>query len=196
MQTWNLFGPLLTGGRWAEKMERITIATIILLFTGQAFSYEPPTTTPEEALSKGQVAFIGRITEISEFSNNSHISEAIATIKVLHTFYGVEDFAVNQIRMKYASRFFGSIPDHGFPAYFQISRVYLFVLNRPIGKGNIPLNFNPTFRGKIDLAYQFVDDPGVSYENKDFKHRLLSIYGNQVFKDISINKIKVWSMKQ
>ncbi len=176
-------------------MKSLTIISVILLFVGQAFAYEPPMTTPEEALSKGQIAFIGRITAISEFSDSPYVSEAIATIEVIDPIYGLNDNSINQIEMKYASRYFGMIPDHGFPANFLISRVYLIVLNRPIGRGTIPINFNPTYRDKIDLAYQFVDDPDVNYDDKDFKQRLFSIYWNQVFKDISISKIKTWAKK-
>ena len=134
------------------------IITFLLLFLFQsfAFGYEPPFTSPKEALQKGKIAFIGRITEIKEITHRSNISTAIARIRVLKSLYGLKNPRKDDIYLKFSSRYFIPIPDHGFPAEFLISETYLIVINREAEKDSKQLLFNPRFDNKIDLAYQFI----------------------------------------
>jgi hypothetical protein len=97
--------------------------------------------------------------------------------------------------MKYSSRYFMPIPYHGFEPDLNISRVYLFVIKRPLQKGAIPLLFNPSYKEKIDLAYQFSNDPDFSLNDLDKNQKLFSVYTNQEFKDIKITDIIKWANK-
>jgi hypothetical protein len=171
------------------------IITFLFLFFFQniAYSYEPPFTAPKEALLKGKIAFIGRITEIREIKHSSHISEAIARIRVLKPLYGLKNPKKDDIYLKFSSRYFMPIPDHGFPAEFFISEIYLIVINRVAENDSKPLLFNPRFDKKIDLAYQIVGDPEFSIDDFTKKIRLYSVYSNQVFKGTSVQKIIEWS---
>ncbi len=144
-------------------MKRIfQIAPIVLLLFSYAFAYEPPSTHPKEALEKCTIAFIGRIIEIKETSNGKNISEANAKIIINKKIRGLVEYDSDVILMKYSSRYFMPIPYHGFEPDLYISRVYLFVINRPFQKGTVPLLFNPSYKEKIDLADQFSNDPDFS----------------------------------
>jgi hypothetical protein len=180
----------LNVGQDMDNMKQAFIISIIILFfSSLTYSYEPPNDHPKEALEKCQIAFIGRITEIKEISHDDYVSEAIATIKIERVLIGLDGYEDNEIHLKYSSRYFCEVPDHGFPPQFSISQVYLFVINRPLQKGPIPLLFNPSFVNTIDLAYEFSDDPGFSLDDMERPQTLRSVYSNQVFKTLKLRNI-------
>ena len=175
-------------------MKRLTIAfLLIFLIQCIAFGYEPPFTSPKEALLKGKIAFIGRVTEIREITHSSNISTAIARIRVLKFLYGLKNRNNEDIHLKFSSRYFMPIPDHGFPAEFLISEIYLIVINRVAENDSKFLLFNPRFDKKIDLAYQIMSSPDFSVADLTKKIRLSSVYTNQIFKSINLQDIIEWA---
>ena len=179
------------------KIKKILLTFLALLVVHSlVYAYEPPWTPPKDALLNGKIAFIARITEIKEISHAENISEALAKAKILKPLYGLPEPISEYIYIKYSSRYFMPIPYHGFPADFYISRVYLIVTNRPSGGKPENIYFNPTFEKNIDLAYEIVSDHGFSIQDLTSNHRLLSVYSNMIFKNISIQNLLDWSLSR
>ena len=180
-----------------DNMKQAFITCVIILFSSSlTYGIEPPYYHPKEALEKCQIAFIGRITDIKEISHDDYVSEAIATIKIARVLIGLDGYEDKEIHLKYSSRYFFEVPDHGFPPRFSISQVYLFAINRPLPKGPMPLLFNARFVDTIDLAYEFSDDPIFSLDDMERPQRLRSVYSNQVFKSINLRNIVEWAKKK
>ena len=165
---------------------RCLIFLISLLLFGISGNYciafEPPSFLVEDAIKKGEIAFIGRIVKLEEIADGEYESTALAEVNIIQTFYGISVNKGATVKIKYHSRVFSDIPHPGFSADFHISDVILFVFNNRQDLKSDILYFNSYWNNpsvpnlKIDLAYYAFDDPNERYTKQRIEHAFVSIY--------------------
>jgi hypothetical protein len=62
-------------------------ATIVL--SNSCAAFEPPSTLAEDAIVKGNVAFIGRVVKLAEIADSDYESTAVADVELYQVFYGL-----------------------------------------------------------------------------------------------------------
>ncbi|WP_153306627.1 hypothetical protein [Desulfogranum japonicum] len=155
---------------------------LTFLLINNAVAYEPPSSTIEEAIKNGEIAFIGKIIKLEELSDSENFSTAMAKVKIIQCFYGILAQKDEITKIKYYSRVFSDVPNPGFPADFQVSDVIFFVFNNKQDLEKDYLIFNSFWKNplnqnlKIDLAYYASDDPNERYTEQRNEHAFTSIY--------------------
>ena len=173
--------------------------TIILfcLFGAASHAYEPVTPSVEEAIEKGEVAFIGRALSINEISYSNGVSKAETHFLVIVPLYGPGVEKGKLIKIKHFSRGYIGYPKPAFSIQFLVSEEYLIVLNiKQRVKGGSYL-FDSTTSKNADIAYSVDDSKGLPFFSKNRKeHYYSTMYGLGFKGNISFNLLMEWSNKR
>jgi hypothetical protein len=177
-------------------MRLIKHTTIFLfwLFGSVSHAYEPVTPSVEEALKKGEVAFIGRALSINEISYSRGVPKVETHFLVIVPLYGPGVAKGKIIKIRHFSRGFIGYPKPAFGIQFLVSEEYLVVLNSKHRiKGGSYL-FDSTTNKNADIAYSVDDTRQSPFYTKNRKEHYYSTMYSLGFKgNISFHQLIKWA---
>ena len=161
---------------------------MFLFFTGTFITdaYELPHHNLKDAIKQSKVLFVGRIISIQEDEIDDSKKKAIAKVKILKIFRGL-DTKNKEIFLYFYS---DTIEERTFPLNLKISQEILFLLNSNVCSDK-KIIFNSRLGNSLDFAFEIL----VENISVNFKNRFLSKEEKILLIDQYRPKQKEWILK-
>lgn len=139
-----------------------------------AFAHTPPSVSIEDALSRADTVFIGRVTHLKELERHPpYLLRAEATVSVVRCLSG-STCSTKSLRIRH----FPAVTEGALPVALEFGEQYLFVLQAPPTAKNGAIEFRysgPSSR--MDLAWKIGEGLLTDFSERSEPESFLSVWG-------------------